>query len=111
MGSFGAGIGNDVTFSNVTVARSGTYQLEIDYTTQGPRTFFATVNNGAPIELDLNGSTFSDPKSVVIPVQLRAGSNTISFGNPNAGGYAPGLDCIVIGPTIATQDLNRGRTR
>jgi alpha-galactosidase len=101
VGSFGAGVGNDVTFSNVTVPNSGNYQFEIDYTTQGPRTFFATVNGGAPIEFDLNGSTFSDPQSDIIPVQLQAGNNTISFGNPNAGGFAPGLDCIVIGPMLA----------
>jgi alpha-galactosidase len=111
VGSFGAGAGNNVTFSNVTVPRSGTYQLEVDYTTQGPRTFFATVNDGAPIELDLNGSTFSDPQSIVLPVQLQAGSNTIAFGNPNAGGYAPGLDSIAVGPTVATADLSGAITR
>lgn len=103
VGSFGAGAGNNVTFSNVTVSKNGTYQLEVDYTTQGPRTFFATVNNGTPIELDLNGSTFSDPQSIVIQVPLQAGVNTISFGNPNAGGYAPGLDSIAVGPVVSTE--------
>ena len=100
VGSFGAGPGNNVTFNNVTVTQSGMYQLEVDYTTQGPRTFFATVNDGTPIELDLNGSTFSDPQSTVIQVPLKAGVNTISFGNPNAGGYAPGLDSITVAPIV-----------
>ena len=102
VGSFGAGAGNSVTFNNVTVPVSGMYQLEVDYATQGPRTFFATVNNGTPIELDLNGSTFSDPQPVVIQVQLNAGINTISFGNPNAGGFAPGLDSITVAPIVGT---------
>ncbi|QHN03597.1 alpha-galactosidase [Granulicella sp. WH15] len=106
VGSFGAGVGNDVTFNNVTVPSSGMYQLEVDYATSGPRTFFATVNNGTPIELDLNGSTFSDPQPIVIPVQLNAGKNTIVFGNPNANGFAPGLDSITVGPIVATSNLS-----
>lgn len=111
VGSFGAGAGNNVTFNHVTAPKSGTYQLEIDYTTQGPRTFFATVNNAAPIELDLNGSTFGAPASIVIPVQLQAGENTISFGNPNPGGYAPGLDSITIGPVVNAPELGGAITR
>ena len=111
VGSFGAGAGNSVTFNNVTVPQSGMYQLEVDYATSGPRTFFATVNNGTPIELDLNGSTFSDPQPVVIPVQLNAGVNTISFGNPNAGGFAPGLDSITVGPIVNNPDLSAAITR
>ena len=86
------------------------YQLEVDYATQGPRTFFATVNNGTPIELDLNGSTFSDPQPIVIPVQLHAGVNTISFGNPNAGGFAPGLDSITVAPIVGNPELSAAVT-
>jgi hypothetical protein len=56
-----------------------------------------SVNGGAETELDLNGSTFSDPVPTVIPVQLHAGTNTISFGN--ASGYAPDLDRIVVAPS------------
>jgi alpha-galactosidase len=111
VGSFGAGVGNSVTFNNVTVPDSGMYQLEVDYATQGPRTFFATVNNGTPIELDLNGSTFSDPQPIVIPVQLHAGVNTIAFGNPNEGGFAPGLDSITVAPIVGTPDLSAAVTR
>src|ERR1700758_2505137 len=109
--SFGAGAGNTVIFNNVTVPRSGMYQLEVDYTTQGPRTFFASINDGTPIELDLNGSTFSDPQAIVIQVPLKAGVNTISFGNPNAGGYAPGLDSITVAPIVGTPDLSAVVTR
>jgi alpha-galactosidase len=96
-GNIGGGAANSVTFSNVTVPSTGTYQLEIDYQTSGVRSYFMSVNGGAETELDLNGSTFSDPVPTVIPVQLHAGTNTISFGN--ASGYAPDLDRIVVAPS------------
>jgi alpha-galactosidase len=96
-GNLGGGSGNTVTFSRVTVAESGLYQMEIDYLTSGPRSFFLTVNHGAPTELDLNGSSFSLPASTVIPVKLKAGVNTIELGNPT--GFAPALDRIAIART------------
>jgi alpha-galactosidase len=97
-GNIGAGAANSVTFSNVTVPVDGTYQLEIDYQTSGPRSYFMSINGGTATELDLNGSTFSDPVPVVLPVQLHAGTNTISIGNPT--GYAPDLDRIVVAPPV-----------
>jgi hypothetical protein len=95
-GNIGGSAGNSVTFSNVTVPADGTYQLEIDYQTSGPRSYFMTVNGGAATELDLNGSTFNDPVPVVLQVHLHAGVNTIQFGNST--GYAPDLDRIVVAP-------------
>lgn len=95
-GNIGAGPANNVTFSNVTVPSSGTYQLEIDYQTSGPRSFFVGINDATPVELDLNGSTFSDPAVTIIPVQLNAGVNTIQIGN--SSNYAPDLDRIVVAP-------------
>jgi alpha-galactosidase len=97
-GNIGGGAANSVTFSNVTVPVNGTYQLEIDYQTSGPRSYFMSINGGTAQELDLNGTTFNDPVPVVVPVQLQAGVNTINIGNPS--GYAPDLDRIVIAPTI-----------
>jgi alpha-galactosidase len=96
-GNIGGGAANSVTFSNVTVPADGTYQLEIDYQTSGPRSYFLTVNGGTAKEIDLNGTTFNDPVPVVIPVQLHAGTNSINIGNPS--GFAPDLDRIVIAPT------------
>lgn len=97
-GNVGGGASNTVTFSNVTVPADGTYQLEIDYQTSGPRSFFMSLNGGTAVELDLNGDTFNDPTPTVIQVNLHAGSNTIEFGNPT--GYAPDLDRIVVAPVI-----------
>lgn len=56
--------------------------------TQGLRSYLYSVNNG----------TFSDPVPIILQVQLHAGSNTISLGNPT--GYAPDLDRIVVAPWI-----------
>lgn len=96
-GNIGAGPANTVTFSSVTVPADGVYVLEVDYLTSGPRSFFLTVNDGTPQELDLNGSTFDEPVSTVLRVNLHKGANTLSFGNPT--NYAPDLDRIVIAPT------------
>ena len=108
-GNIGGGANNAVTFSNVTVPADGTYQLEIDYNTSGLRSFFITVNDGTSTELDLNGSTFDDPVSTVIAVELHAGTNTIQIGNPT--GFAPDLDRIAISPTSPSSNLSGTITR
>jgi alpha-galactosidase len=107
-GNLGGGSGNTVTFTNVTVAEAGMYQMEIDYLTSGPRSFSMSVNDAANIELDLNGSSFSLPTSTVIPVELKAGSNTIQFGNDT--GYAPALDRIAISPTVGSANVTASTT-
>jgi alpha-galactosidase len=99
-GNIGGGAGNNVTFTNVTVPADGVYLLEVDGDTSGPRSFFLTINDGTPQELDFNGTTFSEPGAIyVYRVQLHAGTNTLSFGNPT--GFSPNLDRIVVAPTVA----------
>ncbi|HEX4807595.1 MAG TPA: CBM35 domain-containing protein [Bryobacteraceae bacterium] len=92
-GNIGGGSGT-VTFGNIAVPETGTYQMEIDYMTSGPRSFSVSINGGTAVELPLNGSAFDAPASTLIPVQLHAGNNTIEFDNP--AGYAPDLDRIAI---------------
>jgi len=58
-GNIGGGSGNTVTFTNVNVDTAGTYQMEVDYLTAAPRSFFISVNGAATTELDLNGSSWS----------------------------------------------------
>lgn len=96
VGSFGAGAANTITFNNVTAAATGTYQLEIDYVTSGPRTVYLSINGATPMQLTFNGNNWYDPVPYVLPVQLRGGTNTIVFSNPNPAGYAPGIDCIIV---------------
>ncbi|MGB9147288.1 MAG: CBM35 domain-containing protein [Acidobacteriaceae bacterium] len=102
-GNIGGGSADNVAFTNVSVPVDGTYQMEIDYLTSGPRSYTVTINDGAPFSLNLNGSSFSLPTSAVIPVSLKAGLNTIQFGNPT--GYAPALDRIAIAPAPPPTDF------
>jgi hypothetical protein len=111
VGNYGDGSQNAVTFPNVTVAEAGTYQLEVDYTTSGPRTFYISANDGPATALVVNGSTFDSPVPVLLPVQLNAGANKIVITNPNAGGFAPGLDSITVGPMVGSSHLTAAITR
>jgi alpha-galactosidase len=99
VGNLGGNPQSTVTFENVNVPVAGTYQMEIDYMTQGQRSFFVSVNGSTAQELVLNGYSFGTPTSTVVPVSLHAGTNQIEFSNP--GNYAPNLDSIVISPPTA----------
>jgi alpha-galactosidase len=103
VGNLGGGSDNAITFTNVSVTAAGLYQMEIDYLTNGLGSVFMSVNDGEQIELDLNGNSTGLPTSIVIPVQLKAGSNTIRFGNDNS--EAPALDRIAISPTMEPVNL------
>jgi alpha-galactosidase len=98
VGNLGGSPQNTVTFDEVNVPVTGTYRMEIDYMTQGQRSFYVSVNGNTAKELDLNGYSFGTPTSTVIQVALHAGSNQIEFSNP--GNYAPNLDSITISPLI-----------
>src|SRR6266403_1087072 len=96
VGNLGGNAQSTVTFENVVVPSTGTYEMEIDYMTQGQRSFFISVNGNTAQEVALNGYSFGTPTSTVIQVPLHAGSNQIEFSNP--GNYAPNLDSIIISP-------------
>jgi alpha-galactosidase len=97
-GNLGNGSGT-ATFTNIAVPAAGTYELEIDYMTSGPRSLFMSVNGKVATELPLNGSSFDHPATTVVSVHLQAGENTIEFSNSSQ--YAPDLDRIVIAPPCA----------
>jgi alpha-galactosidase len=99
VGNLGGNPQSAVTFDNVVVPVTGTYQMEVDYMTQGPRSFYVSVNGNTATELPLNGYSFGTPTNTVIQISLHAGSNQIEFSNPN--NYAPNLDSITISPPIA----------
>ncbi|GAA3628702.1 alpha-L-fucosidase [Lentzea roselyniae] len=92
--NIGGGPDASVTFPNINVP-AGTYRLFIQFTVNGPRSYFVSVNGGAPVEVKLNGVGNNTPYVAEIPVTLNAGPNTIKFGNDGAG--APDLDQIALG--------------
>ena len=98
VGNLGGGPGNSIIFEHIRVPSAGVSVMEIDYATSGERTLYVTVNQKAPRQWVLRGSTFDDPVPAIIHVALKAGNNTVEMGNPNPDGFAPDLDLIVIAP-------------
>jgi alpha-galactosidase len=93
-GFLGVGPNNNATFNNINVWIDGTYEMQIDSMTFGPRSLLYSVN-GAPFDtVNVGGGSFNLPSSTTVPVHLHSGTNTIVFGNPTS--YPPGLDRIVI---------------
>ncbi|MFD4676235.1 hypothetical protein ACFWNN_41385 [Lentzea sp. NPDC058450] len=92
--NIGGGADAAVTFPNVVVPAARTYRMFVQFTVNGPRSYFVSVNGGAPVEVKLNGVGNTTPYVVEVPVALNAGANTIRFGNDGAG--APDLDQIAL---------------
>ncbi|ALG12264.1 alpha-L-fucosidase [Kibdelosporangium phytohabitans] len=81
-----------VRFDDVTVRTTGQYKLHIDFTVNGPRSFFVSVNGGQPTEVKVDGAGNNTPYATSLPVALNAGANSITFANDQAA--APDLDRI-----------------
>ena len=100
--SGGAKVGNlggsgSLTFPSVTAPVAGTYLMRLDYVdASSSRTIVVTVN-GTSFQLPTAGSADNDwdsAQSVVVPVRLAAGANTLKFANPSD--YAPDIDRVTI---------------
>ncbi|WP_328473041.1 fibronectin type III domain-containing protein [Streptomyces sp. NBC_00448] len=91
------GTGNTLTFNGVTAPADGTYLMRVDYVDgSSGRTAVITVN-GASFQLPLAGTNDNDwgaAQSVTVPVHLKAGTNTIGFGNPTD--YSSDIDKITL---------------
>jgi alpha-galactosidase len=85
---------NYVTFKDVAVDQAGDYPMLVDYTLDGSRSFWVSVNGGPGIEVPLTGTSWDTPATTSTTVPLEAGTNTIKFYNDTA--YAPDLDRIRI---------------
>jgi hypothetical protein len=88
-----------VTFNGINVPTGGAYQLTITYELGDPtkpRTFYVSVNGGAPATFAMTSNTtsWSTPLSATVSITLTGGTNSVKFFNPNAGAYAPDLDRI-----------------
>ena len=90
----GNGAGNFITFNDVDVSRAGEYQLFIDSTVSGTRSFFVSVDGGPGIEVPVTGTTWDVPTTSTVPITLAAGSNTIRIYNDDDN--TPDLDRIRI---------------
>jgi hypothetical protein len=84
-----------VLFKNVTVDKAGAYTLFIDFTVNGDRAYYVSVNGGAPIKVAVSGVGNSTPYTTSAPVTLNAGANTIKIYNNDEA--APDLDRLSLG--------------
>jgi hypothetical protein len=91
-----------VLFEDVAVDRSGAYTLYLDYTVNGDRSYFVSIDGGAPIEVRVSGAGNNTPYTTAVPVSLAAGTHTIRIFNDTAG--APDLDRLSLALT-AVSDL------
>ncbi|MEV1172485.1 CBM35 domain-containing protein [Nonomuraea sp. NPDC049784] len=84
-----------VLFEDVAVPEARQYTLFIDFTVNGDRSYFVTVNGGTPVEVKVSGVGNNTPYTTSVPVTLKAGANTIKIHNDTAA--APDLDRISLG--------------
>jgi hypothetical protein len=85
---------NYVVVNDVMAGADGNYTVKVDYYLQGRRSFFLSVNGGSPVELPLEANSWNQPSSAALSVPLKAGQNSLKFGNDTT--YAPDLDRIVV---------------
>jgi hypothetical protein len=93
--NIGGDPGAFVRSDNVTVDEAKRYTLYIDFTVNGPRSFFVTVNGGAPVEVKVDGAGNNTQYTTSVPVDLNAGANTIKLHNDRSS--APDLDRLALG--------------
>jgi hypothetical protein len=77
------------------VPAAGQYTLFVDFTVNGPRSYFVSVNGGQPTKVSVDGLGNNTPYTTTLPVTLNTGANTIKFFNDQEG--APDLDRISLG--------------
>ena len=89
--------GGTVTFNSVYAPTDGTYLLTVGYVDgDSSRTIDVTVN-GKVVQVPVAGTNdnlWNTSQAVVVPVRLKAGDNTLTFGN--ATDYAPDIDRITV---------------
>ena len=99
------GNGDTLTFNNINVTATGSYNLTIYYVDgDSGRTGFMSVNGGpdSAISFAQTGQWGGTPGSITLTVNLNAGNNTIKFYNDSA--YAPDFDRITLPPQLTTYE-------
>ncbi|MER6209838.1 CBM35 domain-containing protein [Streptomyces sp. NPDC001642] len=93
-------VGGKLTVNNVTVAKSGTYQVKIAYVSGDSRSASVSSNgNAATSHKFPSTGDWGTVGTVSVPVSLKAGANTITF--DSGSGYAPDIDRIDV-PTSSS---------
>lgn len=83
--------------SIVTVLKSGTYKMNLSFSSGDTRKLFISSNGTTPVELTLNSGGWSILATKELDIQLNAGTNTIKFYNYTD--YAPNVDKFTLALT------------
>jgi hypothetical protein len=90
VGSLGGGA---VAVNNVIAPKDGTYLMKLDYVDADSSRVIDITVGGTTIQVPLPGTNDNDwstARSLTVPIALKAGSNTLTFGNPTDN--APDID-------------------
>jgi alpha-galactosidase len=91
----GSGSANALQFNKVAVPTNGLYEVDLYYACASNRTALLSVNGGLPTNINFSASgSDTQPSSTPVYLQLNAGENTLTFGNPTAP--APNFDKIEV---------------
>jgi hypothetical protein len=88
--------GGALRFNNVTVPKTGVYQVNIRYVTGDPRSATVSANGQNAVTLAFPPSGGWDiPATVTVPMHLHAGANTIEIDSTTPV-YSPDIDKIEV---------------
>jgi uncharacterized protein YkwD len=91
----GLGLLGSLTFTGLVAEQDGTTRLAVTYTSARARTAQISVNGGVATAVRFPGTRSAErPGTLRLTVTLKAGENTVVFGNP--AGAAPDIDKIVL---------------
>ncbi|MEU4191985.1 discoidin domain-containing protein [Kribbella sp. NPDC026611] len=83
-----------VVVPDVTTPTAGPHTLYLDYTVNGTKSYFVSVNNGPATEVSVTDIGNNTVRTTQVPITLEAGANTIRIFNDDDA--APDLDRISI---------------
>ena len=85
---------NNLIFDRVESFKGGNYDLTVCYATKEDRAMTISVNGNLVNTVTVNSNSWDTTNTLVIPVTLKKGMNTITIGNAEA--YAPDIDYIAL---------------
>ncbi|MGW0632465.1 fibronectin type III domain-containing protein [Streptomyces sp. NPDC002758] len=94
IGNLGGGV---VAITHVSAPKDGTYLMKLDYVDGDSSRVIELTVGDTTLQIPVpgtNDNSWGAPQSLTVPVPLKAGDNTLSFGN--ATDYAPDIDKITV---------------